>query len=228
MAQRTLDDLCAQLGHSFADTAILEEALIHASANRRSGNAPDNERLEFLGDRVLGVVIADHLLRRYETADAGALARQFNTLVRRESLAEIAAQIGLGDHLKLSKSELSSGGDRKPAILADACEAVIGALYVDGGLEAAAGFIHRYWDARAEDVAQAPKDAKTALQEFAQARALGRPVYTVVEQAGPPHDARFTIEVRIEGAPPAAGNGRSKRAAEQGAAGALLARLEDG
>ena len=226
MARPTVDDLCAQLGHSFADPAILDEALTHASADRRRERTRDNERLEFLGDRVLGLVIADHLLRRYAAADAGALARQFNTLVRRESLAEVAARIGLGDHLRLSKSERGSGGDRKPAILADACEAVIGALYVDGGLEAAAGFIHRFWDVMAEGVARAPKDAKTALQEYTQARGLDGPVYSVVEEAGPPHDALFTIEVRVGGTPSAAGSGRSKRAAEQAAAEVMLAGLD--
>ena len=227
MERQTLDDLCAQLGHSFTDPTILDEALSHASVERRRGRGRDNQRLEFLGDRVLGLVIADHLLRRYDAADAGALARQFNTLVRRESLAKVAARIGLGDHLRLSKSERASGGGSKPAILADACEAVIGALYVDGGLDAAGGFIHRFWDAMAEGVARATKDAKTALQEFAQARALGAPVYTVVEQAGPPHDTHFTIEVSVDGTPPAAGSGRSKRTAEQAAAKAMLAALED-
>jgi ribonuclease-3 len=226
MARQSLDELCAHLGHSFANPDLLVEALAHASANRRAG-AGDNQRLEFLGDRVLGLVIADHLLRLYDTAETGAIARQYNTLVRRESLAEVALQIGLGDHLTLSKSERASGGGRKPAILADACEAVIGALYLDGGLDAAANFIHRFWDAMADSVAKAPKDAKTALQEFAQARTQSPPVYAVIDQEGPPHDTRFTVEVRIDGMPPTEGSGRSKRAAEQAAAAALLENLGD-
>lgn len=224
-----VDDLSSILGHRFRDPGVLEEALTHSSVERPRGQAKgDYERLEFLGDRVLGLVIADLLLHLYPESDAGALARRFNTLVRRESLAEVAEQIGLGAHIRLSKSEHGAGGRRKPAILADVCEAVIGALYVDGGLEPAAGFIRRYWDPMAEKLARAPKDAKTALQEWAHARGLEGPVYEVVGQAGPDHDTVFTVEVRLKGREPAKGEGRSKRVAEQGAAEVMLKRLKRG
>ncbi len=222
-----LDDLLSILGHRFDDPDLLDQALTHPSVERpRDSAAKDYERLEFLGDRVLGLVVADHLLRLYPDSDAGALARRFNTLVRQESLAGVAERIGLGAHIHLSKSEKGSGGRKKPAILGDVCEAVIGALYVDGGLEAAAAFIHRYWDPLAKEVAGAPKDAKTALQEWAHARALDAPLYEVVSQSGPPHDTIFTVEVRMTGRKPARGEGRTKRVAEQAAAGAMLDRLE--
>ncbi len=221
------DDLPSVLGHRFGNPNLLDEALTHPSVERPPGKARgDYERLEFLGDRVLGVVIADLLLHLYPDSDAGALALRFNALVRRESLAEVAEKIGLGAHIRMSKSEHNAGGRRKPAILADVCEAVIGALYVDGGLEPAAGFIRRNWDPLAERVARAPKDAKTALQEWAHARGLEAPVYAVVGKAGPDHDTVFSVEVHLKGRKPAKGEGRSKRVAEQGAAEAMLKRLK--
>ena len=221
------DDLSSILGHRFGDPGILEEALTHSSIERPRGQTKgDYERLEFLGDRVLGLVIADLLLHLYPDSDAGALALRFNTLVRRETLADVAEQIGLGPHIRLSKSEHGAGGRRKPAILADVCEAVIGALYIDGGLEPAAGFICRQWDPMAKKLARAPKDAKTALQEWAHARALEGPVYDVVAQAGPDHDPVFTVEVHLKGRDAEKGEGRSKRVAEQAAAEVMLDRLK--
>ncbi len=227
MTSRPRDELNAALGYRFQDSALLEEALTHSSVESGTAKSADYERLEFLGDRVLALVIADHLLKIYPGADAGTLALQLTALVRAESLTSVAIEIELGDFLFLSHSERASGGMEKPAILADACEAVIGALFLDGGLEVAAEFIHRYWDARAVAVASAPKDAKTALQEWAHAHDATEPVYTVTAESGPPHDKTFTIEVEMGGVgDKASGQGSSKRRAQQAAATALLEIVE--
>ncbi len=230
--QRQRDRLLKALGHDFTQTELLEEALTHPSATTRKsagrGEGRDYERLEFLGDRVLGLVIADHLLKTFPEADAGRLARRFNELVRQETLAEVANRIDLGGHMRFAKAEREAGGGAKPALLANACEAVIGALFLDGGIEAAAAFVHRYWDALAEELTTAPKDAKTRLQELAHARGLTPPAYREVGREGPPHEPVFTIEVAVEGIGTADGRGSAKRAAEQEAAAALLGQIEGG
>lgn len=229
-----LDELAAlaeALGHRFADPSLLAEALTHPSAIKPGGRkvrARDYDRLEFLGDRVLGLVVADLLHSRFPTADAGELARRFNGLVRQESLARVADTVGLGDFVKLSKSERESGGAAKPAILADACEAVIAALYLDGGLPAAEAFIRGRFEPLLQDLASDAKDPKTALQEWAAARNLEPPVYAVAAQAGPAHEPMFTVTVSLAdtaGLQSAEGRGGSKRAAEQAAARALLKTL---
>lgn len=235
MAADPPDELAAladALGHRFADPSMLAEALTHPSAIKPGGRKTrtrDYDRLEFLGDRVLGLVIAELLHTRFPTADAGELARRFNSLVRQESLARIADSIGLGDFVKLSKSERESGGAAKPAILADACEAVIAALYLDGGLPAAEAFIRGRFEPLLQDLASDAKDPKTALQEWAAARNLEPPIYAVAEQAGPAHEPMFTVTVSLGGGGDAAqsaeGRGGSKRAAEQAAARALLKTL---
>lgn len=225
MAKAARARLNQALGHDFAAPDLLDEALTHPSIRSGQGSR-DYDRLEFLGDRVLGLVIAERLLVRFGEADAGHLARRFNDLVRRETLAEVAHEVGLGDHLKLARSEVESGGRDKPAILANACEAVIAALYLDGGLTAAADFIGRYWEPRMAALTKAPKDAKTSLQEWGHARGLEPPSYSVVEQTGPAHLPQFTIEVSLAEFAPARGCGSSKRNAEQAAAAALLAVLE--
>lgn len=234
MAADPPDELAAlaeALGHRFAAPTLLAEALTHPSAIKpggRKARARDYDRLEFLGDRVLGLVIAELLHTRFPTADAGELARRFNSLVRQESLARIADSIGLGDFVRLSKSERESGGAAKPAILADACEAVIAALYLDGGLPAAESFIRGRFEPLLQDLASDAKDPKTALQEWAAARNLEPPVYAVAEQAGPAHEPMFTVTVSLSGgdaAQSAEGRGGSKRAAEQAAARALLKTL---
>ncbi|HJP23627.1 MAG: ribonuclease III [Alphaproteobacteria bacterium] len=217
--------LSTALGHEFAAPELLDEALTHPSIRSGQGSR-DYDRLEFLGDRVLGLVIAERLLARFGEADAGHLARRYNDLVRRETLAEVAQEVELGDHLKLARSEVDSGGRDKPAILANACEAVIAALYLDGGLAAAAGFIGRYWEPRMAALTKAPKDAKTRLQEWGHARAHEPPTYVVVEQSGPAHLPQFTIEVTLADYERARGSGSSKRSAEQVAAAALLDVLE--
>jgi len=212
------------LGHRFARPELLVEALTHGSVESRTTR--DYQRLEFLGDRVLGLIVAGDLLARHPIADAGGLSRRLNELVREETLAAVATAIGLGRYMRLSKSEDEQGGRAKPAILADVCEAVIGALYLDGGLAAAENFVRGRWAALAATLAAAPKDAKSALQEYAQARGKKPPSYAVVEESGPAHNPRFVLEARIAGFPPARGEGGAKRLAEQAAAQALLDIIE--
>jgi ribonuclease-3 len=218
-----LDRLAAVLGHRFAEPVLLEQAVTHPSAT--SPSRPGNQRLEFLGDRVLGLIVAEALLAAYPDEAEGALAPRFNALVRRETLAEIAAEIGLGEFLRLGRSEATGGGRRKKAILADAMEAVIAALFLDGGMAAAQHFILARWQERIEAPDTAPMDAKTRLQEWAQGRAMPPPAYAVTGREGPDHAPRFTIEARLESGETASGEANSKKQAEQIAAAALLARL---
>lgn len=208
------------LGHEFRDPALLEQALTHPSASTAS--RPDNQRLEFLGDRVLGLCISEALLEAFPDAAEGALAPRFNALVRREMLAEVAAEIGLGAHIRLGRSESISGGRRKSAILADATEAVIAALYLDGGIAAAKGFIAAHWRDRLRGLRSAPTDAKTRAQEWAQARGLPPPAYRLVDQSGPDHAPAFIVEAALETGETATGRAGSKKLAEQEAAAALL------
>ena len=203
--------------------ALLDQAVTHPSAT--SPARPDNQRLEFLGDRVLGLIVAEALLATYPGEAEGTLAPRFNALVRREALAEIAVEIGLGEFLRLGRSEATGGGRRKKAILADAMEAVIAALFLDGGMAAARGFILARWQGRIEAQDEAPMDAKTRLQEWAQGRAMAPPDYAETGRQGPDHAPRFTVEARLESGETAAGQASSKKQAEQIAAAALLARL---
>ena len=211
-----------QLGHSFRDPQLLERALTHASA---SANA-SNERLEFLGDRVLGLVIAEKLYTLYPNDSEGALALKLNALVRQETCAQAAEAAGLSDHLILANSEEGSGGRKKAVILAGACEAIIAALYFDGGMDTARAFILRYWAQALATLNDDMRDPKTVLQEWAQSRkGSGGPAYRLVKREGPDHAPRFEIEVRVKGEEPALGEGGSKREAEQAAAKALLERM---
>ncbi len=222
-----LKPLADRLGHDFSEPSLLRLALTHGSAPGRQREGGDYQRLEFVGDRVLGLVMAERLYRDFPQEPEGALTKRFAMLVRRETLAEIARGIGLGSHIALSKSEGEVGGRDNPAILADCCEALIGALFLDGGLEPARRFIEAEWRELISADLQPPQDSKTALQEWAQGRGLPLPVYREVARSGPDHEPHFTIEVEVQGAPPAQGRGRSKRLAEQEAAADLLARLEE-
>jgi ribonuclease-3 len=211
------------MGYRFAGPGLLREALTHSSAaGRGRRGARSNERLEFLGDRVLGLVIADLLIRRFAREGEGGLSRRHAALVRRETLAEIALEIGLGDYLVLARSEDETGGRSKPATLANGLEALIGALYLDGGLAPAAAFITRHFGPRLAAMRAPPRDPKTALQEWAQGRGLALPDYRVVEVAGPAHEPRFEISVQVGDLPAATAVAGSKRAAEQAAAEQLL------
>lgn len=219
-----LSAFAARIGHSFARPELLVTAVTHASIG--SPTRPDNQRLEFLGDRVLGLVMAEALLSADESAAEGQLAPRFNALVRREMCAEVAREVGLGEVLKLGRSEMMSGGRRKDALLADAMEAVIASVYLDGGFEAARGVILRLWGKRIGKVKADARDAKTALQEWAQARGLPPPSYTELARSGPDHQPLFRIEVRLENGAAEVAEAGSKRQAEQAAAERLLVRME--
>jgi ribonuclease-3 len=224
------DPLAEALGHDFARPELLREALTHPSAlvaeRRRSRSAKPAtrgyDRLEFLGDRVLGLVVADLLWRRYDGEPEGLLTRRHTHLVRRETLARIAERIGLGPHLVLSRAEAAAGAAANPGILADACEAVIAAIYLDGGFAAAAGFVRRWWEPVIAEMEGPPRDPKTALQEWAQARGLALPLYELVATDGPDHAPRFTVAARLATGDSATATASSKRTAEAGAAAALL------
>lgn len=224
MTDRTdLEPLAERLGHRFADPDLLAEALTHPSAlEGRPGR--DYDRLEFLGDRVLGLIIATELHRRFPKAPAGELSTRFNALVRSETLAEVAARIGLGEQLRLSKGERAAGGGARRANLENACEAVVAALYLDGGYAAAERFVLTQWQPYFERDRAAAKDAKTSLQEWAHVAGRGVPRYRIDSREGPDHEPLFRVAVELDGVPPAIGEGRSKREAEQAAAAAMLAR----
>lgn len=225
-----LQEIAERLGHRFSDLSLLEEALTHRSALQRRGGqgarfAHGNERLEFLGDRVLALVVAEMLQEHFPAESEGALAKRHAALVRAEVLAEIAGEIGIGGWLRMGEAERQSGGADKPTILADACEALLGALYRDGGLPAASRFIRHHWSGRLASTEQPPADAKTALQEWAQGRGLPLPDYREVGREGPPHAPLFAVEVTVKGRGPARGTGRTKREAERAAAALLLKEL---
>lgn len=217
--------LADALGYAFRQPKLLIDALTHPSADSSRGQASHYERLEFLGDRVVGLVVADMLYSRFPDETEGHLARRQAALVRRESLARVARTLGIDRALTLSKGEDEGGGRSNPAVIADACEAVLGAVFLDGGLEPAAAIIRAHWEPLIAEAGAPPRDAKTALQEWAQARGLPLPVYAVLAQHGRAHDPMFHISVSVEGEKPAEGRGTSKRAAEQAAATALLERL---
>ncbi len=212
-----------RLGHQFSKPELLIRALTHASI--ASPQRPDNQRLEFLGDRVLGLVIADALLKSDTEAREGQLAPRYNALVRKETCAAIAREIGLGDVLKLGRSEMKSGGRRKEALLGDAMEAVIAAVFEDAGFDAAKALVLRHWQSRIASVDLDARDAKTSLQEWAQARGHPPPDYVEIARKGPDHAPIFTIEARLASGETAEASAPSKRAAEQAAAKSLLDRL---
>lgn len=214
--------LSERLGHPFRDPSLLVRALTHGS---RGGGEGDNQRLEFLGDRVLGLVMAEALLEADPAADEGRIAPRFNALVRRETCAEVAREVDLGAGLKLGRSEMLGGGRRKEALLADAMEAVIAAVYLDGGLEAARAVVLRLWGGRIAGAPEDARDAKSALQEWAQGRGLALPDYRLIARDGPDHAPRFVIEARLPTGEAERAEGATKRAAEHAAAAALLGRL---
>lgn len=212
------------LGYEFKDAALLKLALTHRSLGQEGSTS--NQRLEFLGDRVLGLVVAHLLFSQFSEEKEGELARRHARLVSRDTLVEVALQIGLGKHLFLSSAEQASGGRENSSHLEDACEALIGALYLDGGLAPAAQFIETYWTPLLLSLKEPPKDAKTELQEWAQGRGMALPEYRQISRIGPDHAPEFTIEVQV-GKHQAQGCANSKRAAEQEAANQLLAVLRN-
>ncbi len=230
-----LAERCAdRLGHRFSRPELLLRALTHPSVTaetqkpgtpRSKAHKGNYERLEFLGDRVLGLVVADILFHTFPKEAEGPLARRFAGVVCRDALAEVARQLDLGSLLRLAKAEEEAGERENPALLSNACEAVIAALYLDGGLDAARGFIERYWPPLIAAERKPPRDAKTGLQEWAQGRGLPLPNYQELDRQGPDHSPTFTIRVSVAGQGSQEGRGASKRAAEQAAAERLLAKL---
>lgn len=218
-----LDALEDRLQYRFGERAGLVRALTHRSAVPGDQVAHESyQRHEFLGDRVLALVVADMLFAAYPREEEGDLARRLNQLVRRETCAAVSAALDIGPMLRLGTGERQSGGRRKEAILGDVAEAVIAAIYLDGGFEAARAFIERNWRPRMEAMAGPVRDAKSRLQEWAQGRGMGLPAYELVERSGPDHAPLFRVAVRIDGKPHGEGMGKSKRDAEQAAAAAAL------
>ncbi len=216
------------LGYRFRRPGLLERALVHTSTVCTPKERTEtNERLEFLGDRVLGLVVARLLYDRFFDEEEGELAQRHASLVSRQSLHKVAVgTLDLGPRLILSKGEEDGGGRANPSLLADACEAVIGALYLDGGLEPAETFIVKAWTPLVDADLIPPKDAKTELQEWGQGRGLPLPAYRVALREGPDHAPVFTVEVSVEGQGQEQASGVSKRTAEQAAAQRILARLK--
>ncbi|MBN8631559.1 MAG: ribonuclease III [Rhodobacterales bacterium] len=213
-----------RLGHRFGKPEILVRAVTHASIG--TATRPDNQRLEFLGDRVLGLVMAEALLAADPDAREGQLAPRFNALVRKETCADVAREVGLGEVLKLGRSEMLTGGRRKEALLGDAMEAVIAAVYQDAGFEAARSLVLRLWGQRIAAVEPDARDAKTSLQEWAQARGMPPPVYEEAGRSGPDHAPVFTVRVVLANGEMAEASATSKRSGEQTAARTLLDRME--
>ena len=214
-----------RLGHKFARPELLVRALTHGSIS--TATRPDNQRLEFLGDRVLGLTMAEALFSADRAATEGQLAPRYNALVKGETCAAVARQIGLGEVLKLGRSEMMSGGRRKEALLADAMEAVIAAVYLDAGFEAARRVVLRLWADRLENVDDDARDAKTALQEWAQAQGMGPPRYVQAARSGPDHAPEFEIVVRLDDGREATASGKgTKRSIEQAAAAAMIEQIE--
>ena len=219
MGEPSYDDLREALGGPPLDAELLERALTHRSFAYENGGLPTNERLEFLGDSVLGVVVTDTLSRTHPDLSEGRQAKQRAAVVTARALAEVARGIGLGVHIKLGRGEEATGGRNKSSILSDTVEAVIGAVYLSGGFEAASTLVHRLFDPLMEAAAGlgAGLDWKTSLQELSAEHSLGVPEY-VIEDTGPDHEKTFTAQVRVGGALYGHGTGRSKKEAEQQAA----------
>ena len=215
-----------KLGYVFQDRSLLENALTHSScANESRGKLQSNERLEFLGDSILGMVVADHLYRNHPDLPEGELTRTRAALVCEESLVEVAAELDLGEYLRLGKGEEAGGGRHRPSIQADAVEAVLAAVYLDGGIGSARKIITRYILCREVEGLNSSRDYKTALQELVQRESGQVLKYRLTGEEGPDHDKRFFVEVDLNGTPVGAGKGHSKKEAEQMAAKAAIAKL---
>lgn len=214
-----------RIGHTFKDASLLATAFTHVSALKAQRNRADSyQRLEFLGDHVLGLIVSDMLYRAFPKADEGELSKRLADLVRKEACADVARSLGLDEAIKLGSVGAGAGARLRKSVLGDICEAVIGAIFVDGGYEAASDFVERNWTERMRKPVRPLRDPKTVLQEWAQGKGLPTPVYREVERTGPHHDPEFRVAVELPGLAPAEGVGGSKRAAEKIAATAMLAR----
>jgi ribonuclease-3 len=212
-------DVAGKIGYRFHDEALLLRSLTHRSLSATSQNY---EALEFLGDRILAMVIAEDLYRASPSASAGVLAQALNKMVRAETLAEVARELGIADVMLTDMRDTAAMASNR--MLCDVCEALIAGIYLDGGFEASRSFIRRHWQERVRGAWSGVKDAKTTLQEWLAARSLGGPVYSETGRSGPDHLLSFSVEVSVTGLEPASGTGSSKRQAEQRAAEALLRR----
>ncbi len=216
-----MKNLEKNLGYTFKNLSFLEKALTHPSA-LPPGQGVDFERLEFLGDRVLGLIVATWLFEEFPKEKEGDLARRFTGLVRKETLVEVAQSIALDQSMVMKREKSSSQTKRLETLLADGCEALIGALYLEGGLEAAQSFIHQNWRNYVKENHEPPRDPKSTLQEWAQGQGKIHPHYRIIESSGPAHAPQFVVDVQVEGFDPARGEGSSKRLAEQEAAQHML------
>ena len=216
----------ARIGHAFSDPSLLATAFTHVSALKKSARsrADSYQRLEFLGDHVLGLIVSDMLYRAFPKADEGELSKRLADLVRKETCADVAKSLGLLEGIKLGAVGAGAGARLRTSVIGDICEAVIGAVFLDGGYPAAAQFVQRNWEERMRTLKRPLRDPKTVLQEWAQGKGLPTPVYREVERTGPHHDPRFRIAVDLPGLAPAEGHGGNKRAAEKAAASAMIAR----
>ena len=214
-----------RIGYKFADKMLLERALTHISALSGGSRTNSYQRLEFLGDHVLGLVISDMLYPGLPRGNEGELSRRLSDLVRKETCADIARVMDIGPALKLGSSENNAGGRLRTTILGDACEALVGAVFLDGGYKAAEKLVERFWKDRMQKPLKSLRDPKTMLQEWAQARGLPTPAYQEVARTGPHHKPKFKVTVVLPDRPPAEGVGNSKRAAEQAAAAAMLGQV---
>ncbi len=219
-----LVSVAKRLGHDFDDLSVLKQALTHMSAVGDDRTLQSYQRLEFQGDRVMALIVTDMLMREFPLADEGELARRLTALVRNETCVEIARELELGDDIYLGSGEAGSGGRKKKAILGDVCEAVIAAIYVDGGFPAAQKFVREFWQNKMHRYDKAQRDSKTELQEWAQSQSLAVPEYHIVKRMGPDHAPEFLIEVKVKGYATMRATGGSKRSAEHAAAYRLLLR----
>lgn len=223
-----MSDVEAILGYEFKNANLLDEALTHPSISmQRADNEPvyNYERLEFLGDSVLALVVAELLINKYPNEREGALAKRHSGLVHGEALACIAEKLGISLYIKMTSGEATSGGRQNRSNMENTLEAIIGAIYMDGGIEAAKSFVKAHWEKSIEEMTHPPKDAKTSLQEWAQGRGLPIPVYEVTSTSGPAHEPHFVIKVTVQGFEPAQATGTSKKKAEKAAAEMLIEQL---
>jgi ribonuclease-3 len=222
-----LNSIESRIGHKFAKRTLLATAFTHVSALNpaKRHRADSYQRMEFLGDHVLGLVVSDMLYQAFPRADEGELSKRLADLVRKETCADVAKSLGLAEDIKLGAVGKPSAEARlRESVLGDICEAVIGAIYIDGGYPAASAFVEKHWTERMHKHRRPMRDAKTALQEWAQSKGLPTPVYREVERTGPHHDPQFRVAVDLPGLAPAEGVGGSKRAAEKVAASAMIER----
>lgn len=228
MGKKPKPDIAAleeRIGHRFGDATLIERALTHVSAVPARGARFDSyQRLEFLGDRVLGLAVSDLLYAAFPKAAEGELSQRLAELVRKETCADVANEWGVGDHVRLGGGEAQTGGAKKVAILGDVCESIVGAVFLDAGFEAVRALVQRSWSERMLKPRHPLRDPKTALQEWAQARGLETPVYREAGRSGPAHAPKFVIEVEISGFAPTQAEGASKRLAEQAAARTFMTR----